>query len=100
MVRQKIALFHPWIKSKGGAEKVVLELLEKSKHNFDVYTWAYDKENTFEEFEEYKINVIAPKFGKTLARYHILRGLFFPLSLFKKIPLEKYDKFLKLIDHF
>ena len=94
MKKQKIALFHPWIKSKGGAEKVVLELLEKSKHNFELYTWAYDKENTFPEFQKYKINVIVPKFGKKLARFHILRGLFFPLSLFKKIPLEKYDKFL------
>ena len=91
---QRIALFHPWIKSRGGAERVVLELLEKSSHNFEVYTWAYDKENTFPEFEKYKINIIAPKFGKKLSRFHILRGLFFPISLFKKIPLEKYDKFL------
>ena len=91
---QKIALFHPWIKSKGGAEKVILELLEKSKHNFDIYTWVYDKENTFKEFKKYSPNILAPSFGKKLARLHILRGLFFPLSLFKKIPLEKYDKFL------
>jgi glycosyltransferase involved in cell wall biosynthesis len=94
MKKQKIALFHPWIKSKGGAEKVVLELLKKSKNNFDIYTWAYDKENTFPEFQNYKINILVPNFGRKLARFHILRGLFFPLSLFKKIPLEKYDKFL------
>jgi len=25
---------------------------------------------------------------------HILRGMFLPMSLFGKIPLEKYDKFL------
>ena len=91
---QKIALFHPWIKSRGGAEKVVLELLKKSKHKFDIYTWAYNRENTFEEFKKYKINVIAPKIGEKLSRFHLLRGLFFPISLFKRIPLEKYDKFL------
>lgn len=90
----KIALFHPWIKSRGGAEKVILELLEKSKYDFDVYTWAYDEENTFEEFRKYKINIISPKFGKKLSRFYLLRGLFLPLSLLKKIPLEKYDKFL------
>ena len=94
MTKQKIALFHPWIKSKGGAERVVLELLEKSKHNIEVYTWSYDKENTFEEFKKYKINIITPKIGIKLSRFHILRGLFFPISLFKKIPLERYDKFL------
>ena len=92
--KYKIALFHPWIKSKGGAEKTVLELLKKSKHDFEIYTWVYDEENTFEEFKKYKINIIAPRFLKRFARSHILRGLFFPLSLFKKIPLEKYDKFL------
>ena len=94
MSNQKIALFHPWIKSKGGAEKVVLELLKNSKHKFDLYTWAYDKENTFEDFKKYKINIITPKIGKKLSRFHLLRGLFFPISLFKKIPLKKYDKFL------
>ncbi len=94
MTNQKIALFHPWIKSRGGAEKVVLELLEKSYHDYDIYTWVYDKESTFSEFKKYKINVIAPKFWKKFARLHILRGVFFLLSLLKKIPLEKYDKFL------
>ncbi len=94
MKKVKIALFHPWIKSKGGAEKVVLELLEKSKHDFDVYTWVYDEENTFPEFKKYKINVLASKFWERVSRFHILRGLFLPLSVFSKIPLEKYDKFL------
>jgi glycosyltransferase involved in cell wall biosynthesis len=90
----KIAIFHPWIKSRGGAEKVILELLEKSKYQFEVYTWVYDKENTFPEFEKYKIIELFPKIGKRLARLHLLRGLFLPLCLFKKLPLEKYEKFL------
>jgi len=94
MEKQKIALFHPWIKSRGGGEKVVLEFLEKSKHEIDLFTWVYDEENTFEGFKKFKINVIAPKFAKKLSRFHLLRGLFLPISLLKKIPLEKYDKFL------
>ncbi|MCK5624630.1 glycosyltransferase family 4 protein [Candidatus Pacearchaeota archaeon] len=94
MPKKKIALFHPWIKSRGGAEKVVLEILEKSKHKIDLYTWVYDKENTFKEFKKYKIKVLNPKWGEKISRYHILRGLFFPISIFKKIPLERYDRFL------
>lgn len=94
MDKKKIALFHPWIKSKGGAEKVILELLKKSKNQFDFYTWAYDEKNTFPEFKKYKIHLLAPKFGKKLSQFHLLRGLFLPLSLFKKISLKKYDKFL------
>ena len=93
-MKKNIALFHPWIKSRGGAEKVILELLSKSKHSFDVYTWAYDPKNTFPEFKKFNINVLTPKIGKRLARSHLLRGLFFPLSFLKKIPLEKYDKTL------
>ena len=94
MAKQKIALFHPWIKSKGGAEKVVLELLKNSKHDYDLYTWIYDKENTFKEFEDYKIKIISPKIGKKVSRKYILRGILPWLGMFKKIPLEKYDKLL------
>jgi len=94
MKKQKIALFHPWLKSKGGAEKVVLGILKSKKYNIDIYTWVYDKENTFKEFQKFKINVIGPKISKKLSRLHILRGLFLPISIFSKIPLEKYDKFL------
>ena len=94
MKKQKIALFHPWLKSKGGAEKVVLGILKSKKYDIDIYTWVYDKENTFKEFQKFKINVIGPKIAKKLSRLHILRGLFLPISIFSKIPLEKYDKFL------
>ena len=94
MTKKKIALFHPWLKSKGGAEKVVLELLKDKDNEVEVYTWVYDKEKTFKEFEKYPIKVIAPKISKKISRFYVLRGLFFPLSLFSKIPLEKYDLFL------
>lgn len=90
----KIALFHPWIKSRGGAEKVVLELLEKSKHKIELYTWIYDSENTFEEFKNFKINIVAPKFAKRFSRSYLTRSLVFLLSIFKKIPLDNYDLFL------
>ena len=94
MKKQKIALFHPWIKSRGGAEKVVLELLKSSKFKIDLYTWVYDKKNTFQEFKNFKINVIAPKIFRKISRSFLLRGLFLPVSLMSKIPLENYDLFL------
>jgi len=94
MEKYKIALFHPWLKSRGGAERVVLEILEKSKHKIEVYTWVYEPENTFEEFKNYKINIIAPRIVKKFSRLFLLRGLFLFANLFKRIPLEKYDLFL------
>lgn len=94
MKKKKVALFCSWIKSRGGVEKEVLELLSKSKFEIDVYTWAFDPKNTFEEFEKYDIKVIGPKFSKSLSRGFISRGLFLFFAMFSKIPLNKYDKLL------
>jgi len=90
---KKIALFHPWIKSKGGAEKVLLEIISSNNWNIDVYTWYYDKDNTFSEFKKYNIIELGPKFIRGFSRNFLLRGLFLFSSLFTKIPLEKYDLF-------
>ncbi len=93
-MKKKIALFHPWLKSKGGAEKVVLELLKDKENSVDVYTWIYDRKNTFREFESYNVKIIVPKIVKIFSRFYILRGLIFPFSLFSKIDLKKYDVLL------
>jgi glycosyltransferase involved in cell wall biosynthesis len=90
----KIALFYPWIKSRGGAEKVLLEIMKIEDFEFDLYTWVYDKKNSFEEFKSLKINVLGSDFLKKISKMKLLRGLFLPFSLFSKIPLEKYDYFL------
>jgi glycosyltransferase involved in cell wall biosynthesis len=90
---KKIAIFHPWIKSRGGAEKVVLEILKNNK-NVDLYTWVYDKENTFEEFKNYRINIIGLKLLRKLSHGDISRGFFLINSIFSKINLKEYDLFL------
>lgn len=94
MGKIKVALFHPWIKSRGGAEKVLLQILKTPGLDVEVYTWAYLPKNTFEEFSKYKIKVILPKFAQKLSQKYLLRGLFLPFAFFSKIPLEKYEIFL------
>ena len=89
--RLKICLFVPWCKSRGGAEGVVLAFLKNTQHKVDVYTWAYDKEKTFPEFENYNIKVIAPPFLKSFSRLFMLRSL---LLMFSKLPVKKYDVLL------
>jgi len=92
---KKIVMFHPWIKSQGGGEQVVLELLEKSKHKIILYTWFYDKENTFPGFKKYNIRTLIPhNVAKFFSRKHILRGFLFPLGLLQKISLKGADLFL------
>jgi glycosyltransferase involved in cell wall biosynthesis len=90
----KIALFYPWIKSRGGAEKVLLEIMKIKEFKFDLYTWVYDEKNSFEEFRSLKINVLGSNILKKISKMKILRGLFLPFSFFSKIPLEEYDYFL------
>jgi glycosyltransferase involved in cell wall biosynthesis len=90
----KIALFYPWIKSRGGAEKVLLEIMKIEDFKSDLYTWVYDEKNSFEEFKDLKINVLGPKIFKRISKMKLLRGLFLLFSFFSKIPLEKYDYFL------
>jgi len=91
---KKIALFYPWIKSKGGAEKVLLEIMKIKDFKIDLYTWVYDEKNSFEEFKDLNINILGSKILRKISKMKILRGLFLPFSLFSKIPLEKYDYFL------
>lgn len=92
-MNKKIAIFHPWIKSRGGAEITMLRLLKILK-NAEIYTWVYEKENTFKEFQDFKVNIIGKKFFRRFSRSNISRGLFLLNCLFSKIPVEKYDLFL------
>jgi glycosyltransferase involved in cell wall biosynthesis len=82
----KIAIYHPWLKSKGGAERVVLELAKRLKAT--VFTSYFDKKNTFEEFKKIpvkQINKIPPK-------GFLSRGFFGISLLFKKIKeFKNYD---------
>lgn len=90
----KIALFHPWIKSQGGAEKLILEFAKNSKNQIDFYTWVYDKEKTFSEFKKFKVIELGPRFIRKLSRSYIGRGFFIISALFSRIPLKNYDLFL------
>jgi glycosyltransferase involved in cell wall biosynthesis len=88
---KKVALFFPWLKSKGGAEKTILEIIKNKDYKFDLYTWYYNESTTFEEFKKLKVNVLG---RNTLPKNKILRGLFLLKGFLSKIPLDDYDYFL------
>lgn len=56
----RVALFHPWIHTKGGAERLILEWLKRTEFDVNVYTWAYHPEGTFKEFEKFDIEQVLP----------------------------------------
>jgi len=73
-----IALFHPWFNTRGGAEKLVLEWLKRTKHDVNVYTWAYWPEKTFEELKEFNIKQIMPNWlakGKYPFKGFVMGGI-------------------------
>lgn len=92
----RILLFHPWIKSKGGAEKLVLEYVKRSKHKIHILTWFYSPDRTYEEFRKYKIISIFPEIFDNISRAFLFRGAFFGIfgnliKILKKEVIEKYD---------
>lgn len=88
----RVALYHPWLKEKGGAEKVVLEIAKRSSHDVTVFTKYYDAQKTFSEFSNINIEILGnnkePKgFIDRLLRFEI--G-----ALATDVPLKDYDAFL------
>jgi glycosyltransferase involved in cell wall biosynthesis len=87
-----LALYHTWLKEKGGAEKVILETANRSEHDVTLYTQFYDEDETFEGFKNLDIRVLG---SNTAPRNFIDQGLRFGIgSLLKKIPLNDHDAFL------
>lgn len=86
----KVAVFHPWLKERGGAEKAVLEYAQRSENDVTVLTLFYDQESTFEEFAE--VDVRQKAFVEP--RGFLSKGLLFGLGSFLlKVPKE-FDKFI------
>ncbi|MDY6773842.1 MAG: glycosyltransferase [Candidatus Nanohaloarchaea archaeon] len=85
----KLALYHPWIKSKGGAEKVLLETLKRSEHEVTLFTLYYDPDRTFEEFEKYDVEVLGSNREPSGFLDRVLRFGFG--TMFTELPLEGYD---------
>ncbi|PSG99560.1 MAG: hypothetical protein BRC28_03855 [Nanohaloarchaea archaeon SW_4_43_9] len=84
-----IAVFHPWLKEKGGAEKVVLEYASRSENSVTVLTPFYKSENTFEEFKDIEVEEVG---WQGEAGGFISRLLKFSLGgALTKLDLEEYD---------
>jgi len=89
----KIILFHPWLKSKGGAERVVYEYYKRSKHKIKILTWNYIKEKTYDFKEKDIISLYDKKFER-IFRGYLIRGGFSLLSLSIKYEIDNFDLLL------
>jgi len=86
-----LAVYHPWLKEKGGAEKVVLEIAKRSRHDITVYTLYYSEEDTFSGFQDVEVVELGNGSRPESFLENILYGL---KSLTADIPTEQHDKLL------
>ena len=59
----KIALFHDYFNSRGGGERVVQALAKKFRP--DIYTYFFNRENTYPDIANYRIHESGSKWTKT-----------------------------------
>lgn len=51
----RVALYYPWIYLTSGAERIILELSRRSRHQFALFTNRYEPERTFPELQEQQV---------------------------------------------
>jgi glycosyltransferase involved in cell wall biosynthesis len=48
----KVALYYPWVYLHGGPERVISELLARSRHQWTIFTNRYEPESTFPDLKK------------------------------------------------
>ena len=85
----KYAVYHPWLKGRGGCEKVILETAKSEEHEVTVFTLFYEPEKTFEGFKDVDVQVIG---SNKEPRSFFDKGLRFGLgAMMRKLPLKDFD---------
>jgi glycosyltransferase involved in cell wall biosynthesis len=54
----RVATYYPWIYLKGGIERTIIELANRSRHDWTVFTGHYQPAETFPEFENIDVRRI------------------------------------------
>ena len=57
----KFALYHPWVYLTGGVERVLLELMRRSSHEWTLYTHHFAPDTTFPELKEFDVVELTPR---------------------------------------
>lgn len=84
----KIALYHPWIYLKGGAERFILETVRNSKHDWTIFTHHYEPKATFPEFSELDVRELR---RVSVKRSFLKSGMAALAILFEKLPRNEFD---------
>jgi len=55
----KPALYYPWVYLKGGGERMLLELMTRSRHEWTLYTNRFERESTYPELAGQRVVELA-----------------------------------------
>ena len=84
----KIALYYPWIYLTSGAERILVELLRRSRHDWTLFTSHYEPDHTFPEIRQLPV----VELGRVSVKRDIVssaKAAFNILTL--RLPLEDFD---------
>lgn len=84
----KIALYYPWVYLRSGVERMIVELVSRSRHDWVIYTSHYYPEQTFPEFK--KLNIVELSKVSVSRGYSAVGGAAITI-LNQKIDLAEYD---------
>lgn len=86
---KRIALYYPWIHLRSGIERMILEVLARSRHQFTIFTSHLDLEHTFPEFGRLP-NVVVRR--RVSVRRTIAPALAAAWTIAReRLPLDGYD---------
>lgn len=95
MKKLKIAVYYPWVYLKGGIERSMAALITNSRHDWTIFTSHYDRENTFDEFAQFKIVTV----GKVSVKRNMGAVLKAAINIFSlRLPLEDFDAYVVWCD--
>lgn len=77
----KISMYQPWLYLHGGLEKSLLELVQRSRHEWTIFTSHYDPEGTFKEFRDLDV--------RELNKVSVDRGIGSVLRVARQIYQER-----------
>jgi glycosyltransferase involved in cell wall biosynthesis len=84
----KIALYYPWIYLTSGAERIIVELASRSRHEWALFTNHYEPQHTFPEIRRW--NVV--ELNRVPVKRDIVSTATAALRIMRqKLPMEDYD---------
>ena len=91
----RVALYYPWIHLTSGAERVILELSVRSRHQWSVFTNHYDPDHTFPELKATGIR----EFGRISVKRNVRTTAVNCWRLLRqKLPLDNHDALIVLCE--